>query len=132
MQVQVLKLITGQRPLSNGDIIDTQEYRGLGILMYLDGKWLTPNFEIYDYGYCIDSAFWPIVETHGLQYFYHPESPLEYIQIPPNAEIKINDEIVKNTGEMHVEIPGTSASDNFEKVDLIVNGKKYNNVGFSF
>lgn len=73
--------------LKMGDLIDTEQYRGKGLLYY-DGEnfWKT----VGEYGYFLPEVAWAMVEEKGIEFFAQPENScgVEFILIPVDRKIQ--------------------------------------------
>lgn len=106
----------------DGDLVDTDGYRGIGMYFYEHGKFIKTKGE---YGYFLPEAAWKYVERDGLEKY--KGSGVEYVGIPKECKIiGVKDGNEEEIDEpRYVYLDGEDYGD--EEYDyLIINGKIYN------
>lgn len=82
----------------DGDAIDFDGYRGIGIYILFEGRF---HKTIDEYGYYLPSFLWKFIEEHGPLYF-SSIGGCECIYIPKNYPIVYKKKMYENNGEYYI------------------------------
>ncbi len=87
--------------LLEGNLIDTERYRGTGV-WYYDGHQLYKAEG--EYGYILPFSAYKMIHNHGLEYFGNYMTSCEIVSIPQNLEIIVDGQTINNTGHCGLSI----------------------------
>ncbi len=104
--------------LQEGNVIDTEGYRGQGT-WYFDGTRLHKS--LGEYGYTLPPQAFAMVEKHGLSYFGDYVTGCEIVAIPSGLTLTVNGNQTVSDGSVGLSIENGEDGDD----TLIINGKSY-------